>query len=569
MRTYSFLFFSLIICFNVSFAQKSDSLSVKSLDEIRTLTANNIRSNPKASIIYANYLLDSAKKTNDYNNECLAYNLLGTANRVLGNLDLALENQIIAENLLTKIDNIDLTVAVYTALGNTYSDLGTYDKVLPNYYKAIEIAKKNTLELNVMALNHNLAYFKDQIGEYNEALKILKENRILISKNEDSLDAKLKFLSKNNFLQAMVLTKLNQPDSVIHYAEKGIEANNLLNDDFSKQGAYSFLGIAYTQKRNFKTALTYLNKADSLGVLMGNNITLLDNKYALASLYFKMKDYDEVINILEKSIALTERDNLNYATNDDNYKLLAEAYKEKGDYEKANFYFEGYLKKYNANKELHHIIDNSFEEKKIEEFKENLKTLQLEKKKKQDHLNYLGLGAIIVILALLLLLLKFYNKKKKNDIKFQELLSKVNSGAVKQTIVDTKDVVLEESETNDVSDTIKQQILENLKKLEAQEYYLNKECTSHNVAKKIKTNTTYLSKVINTHYQKNFSTYINDLRINYAILRLKNDTRFRSFSVQSIAEELGYKSADSFTKYFKQHTGLNPSFYIKQLNDLK
>ena len=28
------------------------------------------------------------------------------------------------------------------------------------------------------------------------------------------------------------------------------------------------------------------------------------------------------------------------------------------------------------------------------------------------------------------------------------------------------------------------------------------------------------------------------------------------------------KYADSFTKYFKQHTGLNPSFYVKQLNSL-
>ena len=107
-----------------------------------------------------------------------------------------------------------------------------------------------------------------------------------------------------------------------------------------------------------------------------------------------------------------------------------------------------------------------------------------------------------------------------------------------------------------------------MEKLKEQKYFLKQECNSYNVAKKIKTNTSYLSKVINSHFQKNFNTYINDLRINYAIVRLKNDSRFRSFSIQSIAEELGYKSADSFTKYFKQDTGLNPSFYIKQLNTL-
>ena len=569
MKKIKFLFISLLLCFYINYAQESDSLSVKSIDEIKALTANNLRSNPKASIIYANYLLSNAKEANDYYNECLAYNLLGTANRILGNNHLALNNQLIAKELLLKIENPTLAVNVYTTLGNTYSDLGDYDNVLPNYYKAIEIAKADNLELNVMAINHNLAYFKDQIGEYNEALKILKENRIIISKNDDSLDVKLNFLSKNNFLQAMVLTKLNQPDSVIYYANKGLNLSKSFNDDFSKQGMYSYLGIAYTQKKEFNTALNYLNKSDSLGQIIGNKITIMDNRYALASLYFKKKNYNKVVEVLEKSISVTERDSLNYPNNDDNYKLLAETYKEKGDYEKANFYFEGYIKKYNYNKKLHNIIDNSFEEKKIEEFKQNLKTLQSEKKEKQDYLNYLSLGAIIVILGLLLLLLKFYNTKKKNDAKFQELLDKVNSNSAKQNIVDTKDTILEENTTTEVSEAIKTQILEGLKKLENQEYYLKTECTSHNVAKKIKTNTSYLSKVINSHYQKNFSTYINDLRINYAILRLKNDSRFRSFSIQSIAEELGYKSADSFTKYFKQQTGLNPSFYIKQLNELK
>ena len=135
-------------------------------------------------------------------------------------------------------------------------------------------------------------------------------------------------------------------------------------------------------------------------------------------------------------------------------------------------------------------------------------------------------------------------------------------------IIDTKDEVLEEKNSTEVPEETKQQILEGLKKLEKQEYYLKQECNSYNVAKKINTNTSYLSKVINSHYGINFNTYINDLRINYTIVRLKNDVIFRSYSIQSIAEEVGYKSADSFTKYFKKDTGLNPSFYIKEIKNI-
>ena len=132
---------------------------------------------------------------------------------------------------------------------------------------------------------------------------------------------------------------------------------------------------------------------------------------------------------------------------------------------------------------------------------------------------------------------------------------------------DVKDEAQEDN-SSDINETTKHQILEGLNKLEKQEYFLRQDCNSYNVAKKIKTNTSYLSKVVNSHYQKNFNAYINDLRINYAVLKLKNDNRFRKFSIQSIAEEVGYKSADSFTKYFKKQTGLNPSFYIKKLNAL-
>ncbi len=209
-------------------------------------------------------------------------------------------------------------------------------------------------------------------------------------------------------------------------------------------------------------------------------------------------------------------------------------------------------------------VKASIKAQEIERFKKELKTLEAEKEKKQSYLNYILLGASIIILALLFFLLKFYRNKKANEIKFEALLAKIKAAQSSEHIFDTKDEVLEETNTTDIPEVTKQQILDGLKKLEKQEYFLKQDCNSYNVAKKIKTNTSYLSKVINSH----FNTYINDLRINYAIVRLKNDVIFRSYSIQSIEEEIGYKSADSFTKYFKKDTGLNPSFYIKEIKNI-
>ena len=549
-------------------AQEKDTLANRSNAELKELIVEKMRSDPKTSIRYCNYFLERAEKTNDYEGQCLALSLMGESNRILGNVSLALENQLSAEKLLYKIDNPKLKVSVYNTLGNIYSDLGAYDMVLPSYFEAIRVSEANGLSLSTISINHNLAYFKDQIGAYEEALVIIKDNRKLILENEnDQIDD---LLYKNDILQALVYTKLRQPDSVLFYSNKALVPAKAYKDQFSEQGIYSFMGTAYAEKNQFEKAFGFLNRADSLGVIMGNDITLMRTRFLLASVHYKVKNYDEVIAILENSVALTESENLNYSNNDENYKLLAGAYKEKGNYEKANYYFEKYIQKHDFNKNLHQIIDTGFNDKKVENFQNELQQLKSEKDQQKNYMLFLGLGSAILILFLLIILVKFYRNKKRNELKFLNLHQKLSAFKAEESIqiVDTKDEILDENSTSEISDEVTQHILEGLQKLELQEYFLKQDCNAYNVAKKIKTNTSYLSKVVNSHFQKNFNTYINDLRINYAIVRLEKDTRFRSFSIQSIAEDLGYKSADSFTKYFKQNTGLNPSFYIKQLNQL-
>ena len=120
-----------------------------------------------------------------------------------------------------------------------------------------------------------------------------------------------------------------------------------------------------------------------------------------------------------------------------------------------------------------------------------------------------------------------------------------------------------------IKDETVAEILEKLIKLEEKKQFLRQDFTLHNVAKKLKTNTAYLSKIINSELGKSFSTYANELRINYIILELKNTAKLRSYSINAIAEEIGYKSPESFTKYFKAATGISPSVYIKKINEIK
>ncbi|WP_282079668.1 helix-turn-helix domain-containing protein [Aquimarina algiphila] len=78
-------------------------------------------------------------------------------------------------------------------------------------------------------------------------------------------------------------------------------------------------------------------------------------------------------------------------------------------------------------------------------------------------------------------------------------------------------------------------------------------------------NSKYLSLFINHYEQKKFTNYINDLRIEYAMEKIKNDKKFRKYTIKAIAYETGFSNPVSFSQAFYKKTGLKPSYFIKQL----
>lgn len=88
------------------------------------------------------------------------------------------------------------------------------------------------------------------------------------------------------------------------------------------------------------------------------------------------------------------------------------------------------------------------------------------------------------------------------------------------------------------------------------------------LAKKMDTNSKYLSEIINKHKHKNFNTYVNELRINYIIDKIKNHPEYMNYKTSYLAEESGFTSRTSFTTIFKSITGKSPSVYIDELRGL-
>ena len=134
-----------------------------------------------------------------------------------------------------------------------------------------------------------------------------------------------------------------------------------------------------------------------------------------------------------------------------------------------------------------------------------------------------------------------------------------------EVIPEEKSIPKKEPQNTIKSDKTVDEILQKLKNLEAQEFYLNPKYNLYATAKKIDTNTTYLSSILNTHEKMTFTEYLNNLRIQYTLNRLENDKKFRLYTIKAIAKEVGYKSHGSFSRAFKAKTGENPSTYLKKI----
>ncbi|SNC65858.1 AraC-type DNA-binding protein [Hymenobacter gelipurpurascens] len=97
-----------------------------------------------------------------------------------------------------------------------------------------------------------------------------------------------------------------------------------------------------------------------------------------------------------------------------------------------------------------------------------------------------------------------------------------------------------------------------LRHMETERPYLAPELTLGELASQLRTNTSWLSKVINTGCRQNFNDFINEYRVREAEQCLRNP-RFQHYTLLAVALEAGFNSKSTFNRVFKKLRGSTPS----------
>lgn len=462
-------------------------------------------------------------------------------------------------------DNPDFPTLIYIAKGSVLYEKRHYNKALDQYLLAesqIQLTKNSTYEYYV---KFNIGFLKRVLGNYEEAEVLFKEYIVHI-KNQEPIDT-------SNYLYALFQL------SSIYYESGQVEKCTAINtqgiqiasDNNEKELGYLFVineGINLNIKGQYQASIDSIEK----GTPYVSARDRVVSDFYLAKSYAAIDKKEKAIYYFKKIDSIFNKTNNLLPPLRTTYEYLIKDSKSKKDLE-LQLYYTNQLLKFDSiihadYKNLSYTITKEYDNLKLVADKEHL--IALLKKEKDAAIDERDWTIEIAILISSLLLggLLYYYQSKRKYKKYKKLYEAiVNKSNVRieeeikvQNIKTVKVAV-------DIDEDVVKEVLQQLDAFEAEHLYLTNQISLKDVAKIVNTNSKYLSKIINSHKGKNFTTYINDLRIDYLVDRIQHDPVYQKYTIRAIATEGGFSNPQAFYRVFQKRTGLKPGYFIKKVKE--
>jgi len=452
-----------------------------------------------------------------------------------------------------------------------------YKNIPVDSLNKVFISRQGVLEFSEQRILNTIAYCDaiDLKGNHREALELIESLKIF--ENSQSL-SKSTYSEYYSVLGNISLRNEN-PELAVKQFNKAIQ---LIDEGFTvehQQVLFMRMSNGLNAVEDYESALEYLNRAMLLESRSDNRnslylklnlaltesklgnlqkakkyfknalvlVSIQEDKYAevrtygnLADIYAVQDSFDVSEEYYQKGLSLaveTEMvlDKIRF------YKSLSELYNKMSLFEKSirySFKADSISKLYNSFAYSEDIATIDLNQQIIieQEEKERASLKLIGEEKENTFLFWLTLTLFVLALSFAVLFLRL---KKIGKQKFSK------GPRVKK-------------ESNNIQsqhmDLIKK--LKNL--LENTDFVYAKDLSIDSVAKKLQTNRTYLSEAINRFHNKSFTQLINGIRIEKA-REMILDPNFDHYSIEGIAELVGFSSISSFNNNFKKLIGATPS----------
>ncbi len=488
---------------------------------------------------------------------------IGVTYYYYGNFDSAYVAYQKADTLLANSNKYILRAKIRNNLALINKSKGVYTSAIKNFHQAMNLYEKagNYIGIAHSYLNIGVIYWEQK--NYNEALESLEYAASILDTTTD-------FNTLADVYTNIALTYKALQDTV-----NALTYNNFAYDLYSQTGSKKGCGTVLLNKAvlldrpGFETEAELLYEQalkifEELNYSKGIFVCKLNISRYLSSQGQFQKSSQYIKQILDIS------DQQPVTLIAEAYQLLAKNYAEQQNYKQAHFYLNKYifakdsLFSLEKNKQINELLiayETEKKEQQIALWQKNtqIAELELEKKNKRIRTTTLILFIILIFSAVTSIL---YIQKRNSYLALVEQNVKHTQAELEKEKKQENSVQNKYADTN-LDDERKKILLENLVKImEKDKVFKNQQFTITNLAKQLETNRNYLSMIINENFKTNFNNFVNEYRIREAKKLLLNP-EYSNYTIEGIAQTVGFHSKATFNNAFKKFTGVTPSFFKK------
>jgi len=357
-----------------------------------------------------------AEKANDLVMTGTLYRNLGVAYYMVSKYDTALIHFNHAMSLAEKANNSLLKAQVFGAMANLYNVTGDYPKALNYYLKALPIFEKEGRKDRVRVIVGNIGSLNNAMQNFDEAEKYF----LLSMKLSDELNDQAGKAQAYDGLNRIYIQRKDYKKA-LEYAQKAADISHNIGN--KQEEAIAIQGIAwvyYEHYKDYNKAEQYARKGLKLAEELEFPADIAAMLNTLSNIYFHQQRYRESEETALRAIA-TDTTDMNIFSN-----LAANVVRagiHQGDKKNALYYFDMYRHIFNiqSNKEFQQALTEMQVKYETEKKEKEILKLSVENQER-NILIYSLLGLILIVAGLGYSI--FNNVRKNKIIVEQQLLVK-------------------------------------------------------------------------------------------------------------------------------------------------
>ncbi|MEJ5106986.1 helix-turn-helix domain-containing protein [Chryseobacterium sp. MYb328] len=426
-----------------------------------------------------------------------------------------------AKEILDSSQNYELQAKIRGLLATEYRVLGLYKKSGKYADEGSQIAdkiddEKKQAQVKALFLQEK-AYYERNLKRYGQAIHFLKESLIHLSK--------------------------------------------IPEDKMTLGKTYQFMGENYLELHDYKSTDVY--NLEALKILPETFIGYILSTIGLGISKARQGKYHEAEAYLLKGLKFAETADYPQAKKLV-YNALAGYYDQVKQYDKANFYNKKYVDTLNKTEDkFKNTIDENYD--KIDNEKEQYASGNITR-------NIFIIIFFIFIVWLTVIFMIYKRKQKEKYFRFKNIINHykekkenvvedhMNASEVREEQIFEKEDI--DNKQLGINGETEAKILSLLEVFEREKMFNQGSVSLSFLASEFDTNVKYISYVVKKYKNTDFKNYVNTLRVDYIIHKLKTSEKYRKYKIGALAEECGFSSHGQFATTFKSITGTSPSTFI-------